>query len=90
MRITKNHILVALIGCLVHFLYLNITVVNIPVKKTLIAKIIDSRQYGTPYYYYRWRLENGKTESSNESFNDAQDFEIGKTYIFNEQKITFK
>lgn len=69
MRITKNHILVALIGCLVHFLYLNITVVNIPVKTPIMPdsfKYIMQNYYRRPTYF----------QTAEEQFREAKIFDI--------------
>lgn len=90
MRITKNHIFVALIGCLVHFLYLNIKIVNTPIKKKLIEKVVTSDRYGHPYYHYRWELQDGTTITESKDFDFSEGLEVGKTYIFNEQTFEFK
>lgn len=90
MKITYKHILIVLAGYLVYYIYQNIKLVNTPVKKTLIEKVVTSDRYGEPHYHYKWRLENGSMQHKELPFYHGQSYEIGKTYIFNEQKITFK
>lgn len=90
MRITYKHILILLVGYLIYHTYQNIKIVNLPVKKTLIEKVVTSDRYGKPYYHYKWRLENGSIEYKEHSFYLSKSYEVGKTYIFNEQKLTFK
>lgn len=90
MKITYKHILIVLAGYLVYYIYQNIKLVNTPVKKTLIEKVVTSDRYGKPYYHYKWRLENGSMECKEYPFYYSKSYEIGKTYIFNEQKINLK
>lgn len=90
MKITYKHILIVLAGYLAYYIYQNIKFVNTPVKKTLIEKVVTSDRYGEPHYHYKWRLENGIIEYKEHAFYGSKSYEIGKTYIFNEQKITFK
>lgn len=90
MRITYKHILILIVGYLVYYIFQNIKLVNIPIKKKLTEKVVTSNRDGEPYYYYRWQLENGEVEFNKEYFEFSSNYELGKTYIFYEQKIEFK
>lgn len=90
MKITYKHLLILLAGYLVYYIYQNIKLVNTPVKKTLIEKFVTSDKSGYAFYNYKWRLENGEIEYNRRGFEYSRSYELGKTYIFNEQKIIFK
>lgn len=90
MRITYKHLLIVLAGYLIYFLFKNVTIVDIPVKKMLLEKVVSSDRHGNAYYNYKWQLENGEIEYNTRSFESSRSYELGKTYLFNEQKIKLK
>ena len=90
MRITYKHLLIVLDGYLVYYIYQNIKLVNTPVKRTLIDKVTSSDKYGKVYYNYKFSSENGEIIYIQRSFESSISYELGKTYIFNTQKIKFK
>lgn len=73
-----------------YYLWNNLKLVNTPIKKKLIEKVVTSDRYGKPFYHYRWKLQDGTTETQSRDFSWSEGFEVGKTYIFNQQTIEFK
>lgn len=73
-----------------YYLWNNLKLVNTPVKKKLIEKVVTSDRYGKPFYHYPWKLQDGTTETQSRDFDWSEGFEVGKTYIFNQQTIEFK
>ncbi len=90
MRITYKHILILIVGYIVYYIYQNIKIVNTPIKKQLIEKVVTSDRYGHPMYYYRWKLKDGTTITEKEDFEFSEGLQVGKTYISNEQTFEFK
>ena len=89
-QISIKHILWLLGFAVGYYLYSNIKITNIPVKKKLIEKYVTSNQSGQAKYNYRWQLQDGTTQTGTEYFEMSNNYEIGKTYIFNYKKIELK
>jgi len=73
-----------------YYLWNNLKLVNTPIKKKLIEKVITSDRYGKAKYNFRWQLQDGTTETENILFEYSNNYELGKTYIFNGQTIELK
>ena len=78
-------------GCLaIYYLFKNTEVVNTPIKKKLIEKVVTSDRYGRAMYNYKWLLPNGDTQVDVVDFEYSNNLEIYKTYIFNQVTYELK
>lgn len=73
-----------------YYLCKNIKLVNTPVKKKLIEKVVTSDRYGKAFYNYKWLLPDGTTTAETKDFEYSDNYELNKTYIFNEQTFELK
>ena len=89
-QISIKHILWLLGFAIGYYLYSNIKIIDIPVKRKLIEKYVTSDRYGQANYNYRWQLQDGTTQTDTEPFEASNNYELGKTYIFYEQSIELK